>query len=80
MGIRSVTVVNQDAALADAAATALFVAGPDGWPAVASRMGLDQVMVIDSDGRIHLSPAMQERLWFPGEGPPGDQIVIRNIP
>jgi thiamine biosynthesis lipoprotein len=79
-GIRSVTVVNQDAALADAAATALFVAGPDGWPAVAARLGLDQVMVIDSEGRIHLSPAMQERLWFPGDGPPGDQIVIRNIP
>ena len=79
-GIRSVTVVSRHAAFADAAATALFVAGPEHWPAVAGRLGLDQVMVIDSDGRIHLSPAMKERLWFPGDGPPGDQIVIRNIP
>lgn len=79
-GIRSVTVLNTDAALADAAATALFVAGPDDWPEAAGRLGLDQVMVIDDEGRIHLSPAMQARLWFPNDGPPGDRIVIRDIP
>ncbi len=79
-GISSVTVIHQDAAIADAAATALFVAGAENWPAVASRLGLTQVMVVESNGRIHLSPAMKSRLWFPGDGPPGDQVVVRNIP
>lgn len=79
-GISSVTVVHRDAAIADAAATALFVAGPDDWPEVASRLDLQQVMVVEDNGRIHLSPAMKSRLWFPGDGPPGDQVVVRNIP
>jgi thiamine biosynthesis lipoprotein len=75
-----VTVIHERAALADAAATALFVAGPQDWPRVAADLGLDQVMLIEASGRIHVSPAMRERLWFPGDGPRGDQIVLREIP
>jgi thiamine biosynthesis lipoprotein len=63
----SVTVIHDNAATADAAATALFVAGPDEWPGVASRMGIKPVMLIDTDGIIHMNPAMQSRIRFEPE-------------
>ncbi len=60
----SVTVIHRDAATADAAATALFVAGPDGWQALASRMGIRLVMLVDTHGVIHMNPAMRPRIRF----------------
>ncbi len=60
----SVTVIHADAATADAAATALFVAGPQDWRATARQMGVEQVMLIDSEMRIHVTPAMNRRLVF----------------
>lgn len=58
----SVTVIHSDATTADAAATALFVAGPDHWQGVARNMGIRFVMLIDSQGTIHMNPAMQSRI------------------
>lgn len=58
----SVTVVHRDAALADAAATALLVAGPRQAPSLAARMGLDQVLVIGADGTRWCSPTLATRL------------------
>jgi thiamine biosynthesis lipoprotein len=49
-GLLSVTVAHPDATLADAAATALLVAGPERWPAIAARLGVDQVLVLDHHG------------------------------
>ena len=63
-GTSSVTVIHSDAATADAAATALFVAGPDEWQTVAARMGIRLVMLVDTDGVIHMNPAMQSRIRF----------------
>jgi thiamine biosynthesis lipoprotein len=60
----SVTVIYNNAATADAAATALFVAGPDEWLAVARDMGISLVMLVDIDGVIHMNPAMQSRIQF----------------
>lgn len=60
--VRSVTVVHDDPALADAAATALFVAGPGNFAAVARDMGVDKVMLVDDEGAIHMTSAMQERV------------------
>jgi len=60
----SVTVIYDNAATADAAATALFVAGPGEWSSIASRMGIKHVMLIDTDGIIHMNPAMQSRIRF----------------
>ena len=60
----SVTVIYDNAAMADAAATALFVAGPDEWLAVARDMGISLVMLIDTDGVIYMNPAMQSRIQF----------------
>lgn len=61
-GLESVTVVADNGALADAASTALFVAGPDHWRAVAEAMGVSQVVVVDEDGRIQATPALAPRL------------------
>jgi thiamine biosynthesis lipoprotein len=60
----SVTVIHSDAATADAAATALFVAGPDLWQSTARNMGIRYVMLIDTQGIIHINPAMQSRIHF----------------
>jgi thiamine biosynthesis lipoprotein len=58
-GASAVTVVHENAATADAAATALFVAGVDEWQAIAQRMGIDRVLLVDSTRVIHMTPAMQ---------------------
>ncbi len=63
-GLVSVTVVATEGALADAAATALFVAGPEDWPRVARALGVHQVMVVREDGGIELTPALAERLQW----------------
>jgi thiamine biosynthesis lipoprotein len=60
-GATSATVIHNNASEADAAATALFVAGND-WPAIAASLGVDQVMLIKPDGTIELSPKMAERI------------------
>ncbi|WP_126452618.1 FAD:protein FMN transferase [Sulfuriflexus mobilis] len=62
--VRSVTVIHPDGATADAAATALFIAGPKDWHRIAKRMGIKYVMLIDKGGRVHMNPAMQQRLQF----------------
>ena len=51
----------------DAAATALFVAGPAGWQVIALRMEIDRVMLVDREGVIHLTPAMQQIITLPEE-------------
>ena len=68
--VTSVTVIHGDAATADAAATALFVAGPDHWTQVARSMGVELVMLVDTGGVVHMTPGMQQRIRFePGESP-----------
>ena len=59
---RSVTVIHADGATADAAATALFVAGPQDWHRIAKQMGIKYVMLIDKQGRVHMNPAMAQRI------------------
>jgi thiamine biosynthesis lipoprotein len=67
-GTRSVTVAHTDATTADAAATALFVAGPAGWHQVARRMGIRYVLLVDSEGTLHMNPAMAERFELVHKG------------
>ena len=64
-GTQSVTVIHPDAATADAAATALFVAGPDLWPKIARQMGIESVLLVDSEGALQATPSMHSRLKFP---------------
>jgi len=62
--VASVTVIAAEGIVADAAATALVVAGLDGWPAVAHALGLNQVLVVDESGKVYLTPEMEQRVEF----------------
>lgn len=68
-GAHSVTVLFGDAVTADAAATALFVAGPEGWQQVARNMGLRYVLLVDEAGTLHMTPATAKRLRFLDQAP-----------
>lgn len=61
---QSVTVLHADSGLADAAATALFVAGPELWLKIANQLGVSQAMLVDNNGTIYVTPEMQKRLFF----------------
>ncbi|MCG6942669.1 MAG: FAD:protein FMN transferase [Thiohalocapsa sp.] len=62
-GLQAVTVLYQgSAAVADAAAYALMVAGPGGWQDIAARLGLRYVLLIDDAGTVHMTPAMAQRI------------------
>lgn len=58
---QAVTVIAGDGTLADAAATALFVAGPDDWRAMAARLGIVLALRVGADGGIEMTPAMRDR-------------------
>lgn len=60
--VMSATVIATDGMLADAAATALVVAGIADWREVANSLGLDAVLLTDEEGRIYATDAMRERL------------------
>ncbi len=67
-GVEAVTVLIPPAphsgTLSDVASKPLFIAGVKGWRRAAQQMGVAEAMLIDSDGRVHLTPAMQKRLNF----------------
>ena len=58
---RSVTVIDTDATKADAAATALMIAGPTHWQSIAASMKVDKVLCIDHNGHIFQTPQMRNR-------------------
>ena len=72
--VASVTVIDTLGARADAAATALSVAGPHDWYRIARQMGLKYVMLVDEQGRVYMNPAMANRIKF--ENPEPQQAVI----
>ena len=74
----SVTIIGSSAAESDAACTALMVAGPGHWPAVARALGIRDVMVVDQDGMIQMSPQMHDRVTLLREETP--PVEIRDIP
>ena len=59
---QSVTVIHHNSGLADAAATALFIAGSEQWLEIAQKLKLKQVMLIDKLGKIYVTPEMKKRL------------------
>jgi thiamine biosynthesis lipoprotein len=58
----SVSVLDNNGARADAAATALSVAGRADWARTAAAMGVEAVLLITDTGELHVSPAMRARL------------------
>jgi len=61
-GLSSATVIAGEGVVADAAATALVVAGADEWADVARDLGLGQVLMVDEAGTVYMTPAMSERV------------------
>lgn len=60
----AVTVIAANGTLADAAATALFIAGPDEWRPVARALGVELVLRIDSEGNVEATRRMADRLHW----------------
>jgi thiamine biosynthesis lipoprotein len=73
--IASVTLITDEGLPADAAATALVVAGLSGWPKLARALDLDQVAVVDESGTVYLTPEMEQRIQFSGD----DRRVIVDV-
>lgn len=70
--LSSVTIIAEQGMLADAAATAITVAGLEGWADVARALELDQVMLVDENGKVWLTRRMYERI----ELVPGAETVV----
>ncbi len=73
-GVQAVTVIARGphaGVASDAASKPLFIAGPDGWRAMAGRLGIVEALLIDAEGRVSLTEAMATRLTWEGEPPPG---------
>lgn len=61
---RSVTVIHDSAATANAAAAALLINGRKGWAGLAGKMDIQSVMMVTRDGAIYTSPKMEERITW----------------
>lgn len=61
-GMQSVTVVCPDGELADALATATFVLGPQQGLELVDRLRGVEAMLVDAEGRIHMSSGFKERM------------------
>jgi thiamine biosynthesis lipoprotein len=68
------TVIHKNGAVADAASTALMIAGPEKWLEIARKMGISQAMLIDADMKVHMTPEMAKRVHF--EVSPAPQVII----
>ena len=60
--LASVTVIAAEGLVADAAATAITVAGLLEWEELARSLGLDQVMLVDEAGTVYMTQRMGERI------------------
>lgn len=72
--IVSASVIHENGALADAAATAITVAGPKDWHRIAKRMGIKFALLVDENGVIYANPAMKSRVEF-AKGEPKKLII-----
>jgi len=75
-GVQAVTVLTHNAqagTLSDAISKPLFIAGPRGWLLAAKKMHVEEALLIDDSGTVHLTDAMQKRLEFT------DQTLVRVV-
>ena len=65
--VQEVTVIThgpQAGVLSDVDSKPLFISGAKGWRNAATLMAVDEAMLVDEQGRVHLTAAMQKRLEF----------------
>ena len=60
--------------LSDAASKPLFIAG-SGWPVLAKKLGIDQVLRVDAEGRLQMSEKLHRRLVFVGDPPKSLELM-----
>lgn len=75
-GVQAVTILTHGSragTLSDASSKPLFLSGSAGWRNAAQKMNLTEALLIDGDGVVHLSEAMQKRLEF------ADQATVRKV-
>ena len=66
-GVEAVTILTHGehaGLLSDASSKPLFVSGVQGWIAAAREMHLEDALLIDTQGVVHLTPEMKKRLKF----------------
>ena len=66
-GVQAATVLTRGeraGVLSDVLSKPLFIAGVGGWHAAAAQMGATDAMLVDAQGGIHLTAALQKRLEF----------------
>jgi thiamine biosynthesis lipoprotein len=66
-GVQAVTILTHGETaglLSDASSKPLFIAGVAGWRAAAQQMKITEALLIDQQGIVHLTTAMQNRLEF----------------
>ncbi len=73
-GVQSVTVITHPGpragALSDTASKPIFISGVQHWQQAAANMGVQDVMLIDEQGMVYLTPQMQQRLVFVDKNQP----------
>jgi len=75
-GVQAVTIITHGehaGLLSDTSSKPLFIAGVAGWRNAANQMQLDEALLIDTEGVVHLTAAMQKRLEFT------DTKTLRNV-
>lgn len=73
----SITVIYPNGAIADAASTALAVAGQAEWQRIARQMGIRYVLLMDATGTVYMNPEMADRVEFTVNPPP--PVVIQPL-
>jgi thiamine biosynthesis lipoprotein len=66
-GVQAVTILTHGVhagLLSDAASKPLFISGVSGWRATAAQMNLNDAMLVDQQGHIHVTSSLQKRLEF----------------
>lgn len=66
-GVQAVTVLTRGTragVLSDADSKPLFISGARGWRAAATQMGVSDAMLVDGQGKIHITAGLQKRLEF----------------
>ncbi len=66
-GVQAVTILTHGeraGVLSDAASKPLFIAGAPGWRQAARKMQLEEALLVDGAGKVHLTAEMRNRLEF----------------
>ncbi|HUW75640.1 MAG TPA: FAD:protein FMN transferase [Gallionella sp.] len=66
-GVEEVTILTHGpraGVLSDADSKPLFISGATAWRAAATEMGLTEAMLVDGQGKIHITAALRKRLEF----------------